>query len=120
MTWRDEWEKHAHWELESYDAQPVPDLIKFVKNGYYGTYYVIWDSIARRGTLVEAGWTLFAVLELEVDYLYRYHAAAALLKLMGDEKREPVDLSSTREGIKERLAEVKRELTQRLGPPPLT
>lgn len=118
MSWQDEWERHARGEYDYYNTAPVSDLLERARTGYYGAYYVIWDSIAERSTLQEAGWTLFAVLELDVDYLYRYHAAEALLALMGDETREPVQLSADHEGKAERLAQLARELTARIGARP--
>lgn len=118
MSWQDEWERHARGEYDDCNTAPVSDLLKLVQAGYYGAYYMIWDSIAERSTLQEAGWTLFGALEQDVYYLYRYHAAEALLALMGDETRESVQLSADDDGKAERLAQLARELTERIGARP--
>lgn len=111
FDWREMWEKHAEMERADYDARPVTDLLDDIRVRRFGSYYSIWYSIATRSTLKESGWALLDVLEhRSYDYLYRYHAAAALIQLMDSNRWQPVDVSADEaEGFDERLREFKRE-----------
>ena len=93
MHWRDEYDVHADAARRAVDARPVAALIEDVRRGRYGDYYSIWYSIAERASLGNAGWVLFDVLKRNIDYLYRYHCAAALIALLGSAEFEPVQLS---------------------------
>ena len=115
--WRELWDEHADAERQSQDRRPVSKLLEAVRRCKFGDYYTLWLAIAAKATLAEAGWTLLAVLESDVDYLHRYHCAAALLQLIGDLKFEPVELSAARFPLAENLAQVRRVLETRLGPP---
>lgn len=117
--WHDLWEEHADAERQSQDRRPVSSLLEAVRQRKFGDYYTLWYAIAAKATLVEAGWTLFAVLESpDIDYLHRYHCAAALLQLIGDLRFEQVELSAARFPLAENLAEVRRVLEARIGPRP--
>jgi hypothetical protein len=116
--WRDLWDEHADAERQAQDPLPVGKLLEAVRRRKFGDYYTLWYAIAAKATLVEAGWILLDVLESDIDYLHRYHCAAALLQLIGDLKFEPVELSATHFPLAGNLAQVRRVLEVRLGPPP--
>jgi|GEM_PF-1431577 len=110
--WKEEWERQAKAEREWYDNRPVTDLLEDIRIRKFGDYYNIWYSISARSTLKESGWALIDVLEhRSYDYLYRYHAAAALIYLMDSNRWQPTELSADQaEGFTERLREFKREV----------
>lgn len=115
--WKDIWEQHAQAERETMDRQPLADLLDDARRGRWGNYYNLWDAIADRATLQQAGWILMDVLESAEDYLIRYHCAAALIKLMSRTDVEPVELSADWPSRPERLAHVKADLQQRAPRP---
>lgn len=100
------------------EALPVEQLLDRIRKGLFGQYYNIWRAVGRRSTLEDAGWVLFEVLESDVDYLYRYHCAAALLKLLGDVALAPVDLSGNHSAVEGNISSVRSILEGRIGPPP--
>jgi len=57
----------------------------------------------RSATLKEAGWVLFDTLNKKIDYLYRYHCAAALLALLKVSHIQPVQLSGANHNIEENI-----------------
>jgi len=115
--WRDEWDRHATAENDGMDHLPIAWLVERVRRGEYGDYHTIWHALARRASLHEAGWALFAVLERPIDYLHRYHAASALLELLGNTSLPVVALSSgPPEKIAPRLREVAALLEAKIGP----
>ncbi len=114
---QERWEQEAGKERQRYDTRPIPVLLDEINRGSYGQYYQIWYSIADRATAAQAGWVLFEALKRPIDYLYRYHCAAALLKLMQLKEFEPVELTS-RPKTPENLAQIEQILAARLGPPP--
>ena len=96
------------------DRRPIGELLEDARHGRWGSYYNLWDAIADRAMLEQAGWLLMDVLDSNADYLIRYHCAAALIKLMQLTDLEPVHLSAdwpTRPG---QLARVKTELQRRV------
>lgn len=93
MHWREMWDIYAEKERENYREEELSSLLKKVQKGMYGRYYTIWYVISERASAEQAAEVLFHVLEKKIDYLYRYHAAAALLKLLGISHIKPVDLS---------------------------
>jgi hypothetical protein len=116
-NWQEAWEAHARGELDGLRARPVPELLSLVRAGRFGGYFVLWDAIAERATLAEAGWPLFAALMSNADYLDRYHCADALLKLLGTRIWEPVLLTAgDGEARQVRLAQLRAELEHRVGP----
>lgn len=116
-NWQDAWEAQARGELDALRARPVAELLGLVRAGRFGGYYVLWDAIAERATLAEAGWALFAVLETDADSLDRYHCADALLRLLGGEAWEPAQLTAGDEQARQaQLAQLRAELERRVGP----
>lgn len=99
MTYADfqaDWEREAHAEYEACLRRPPEGLVSDAELGRYGEYYQLWRAIAARATLASAGRVLFDVLHRDDPYLVRYHAAKALLSLLGTTEFEPVDLSGSR------------------------
>jgi len=117
MHWRDEWDQAATAETSRYDALPVASLLEDVRAGRLGDYHTIWYAIAARSTLAESGAVLLEVLESAAPYLVRYHAAAALLRLLGERGVEPVELSAARFPLAENLARLRAEVARRIGAP---
>ena len=116
MNWRQDWEYHSEQNRKKLDAIPVEQLLRQVRNGQYGDYYSIWYSIAERSTLKQAGWILFEILSKKIDYLYRYHCAAALLSLLKVTHIEPVQLSGDEPNVvEENLKVVKALLEKTIG-----
>jgi hypothetical protein len=109
-----DWEQAAGAEYDGYVAQPVAALIEAARAGRYGEYYQLWRAIGTRATPAEAGWTLLEVLRRDDPYLVRYHAAGALLALLGPQELEPVDLAAERPGRAANLDAVVRILRERL------
>jgi hypothetical protein len=99
VDWQAQWEAHASMERRKYDETPVEELLELVRRGIWGSYYTIWYSIAERSSAEDASAALYGVLKSGEDYLYRYHAAAALLKLTGIDSFQPVDLSGTHKEV---------------------
>jgi hypothetical protein len=114
-NWQEAWEHHARAELDDLRARPAAALLDMVRAGRFGGYYVLWDAIAERASLVEAAAPLLAVLESEADYLDRYHCAAALLRLMGSSAWEPVQLTADTAARLGHLAALHAALAQHLG-----
>jgi hypothetical protein len=117
-NWRDEWERQADLEMVEVDRIPVEGLIDQVRAGKYGNYYCVWRSIAARATLAQAGWILFDILARDVDYLYRYHCASALLQLLKNSSFGPVQLSSPAHNSAENLKVVRSLLEDTIGKHP--
>ena len=109
-----EWERAAGAEYEAYIRRSPAELIADARARHFGEYYQLWRAIAARATLPLAGKVLLEVLRCDNPYLVRYHAAGALLLLLGTEKFEPVDLSADRPGRAASLDEVERLLLERL------
>ncbi len=120
MHWKDLWEKYSAEETARMEAMSASRLLDDIRAGHFGNYYSIWRVVGRKATLEEAGWTLYEVLETDIDYLYRYHCAAALLKLMGMDDLQPVDLSGSHSAVKDNLRMVRSALEGRIGPPELS
>ena len=73
------------------------------------------DLIKDRATVEAAGWLLFDVLNRPIDYLYRYHCAAALLGLLKISHLEPVQLSSDNHNREANLEAVRVLLEKAIG-----
>jgi hypothetical protein len=116
--WKEQWEDAATDERERLSTTEVEKLLRDVRAGNYGNYYMIWYAIADNATLEQAGWILYNVLTADIDYLYRYHAAAALIQLLGDTHFQAVDLSGNPINIQTHLPKVREMLVQRIGAPP--
>jgi membrane protease YdiL (CAAX protease family) len=93
---QDDWERAADAEHRAYAERPPAALLDDARAGRYGEYYQLWRAIAARTTLHDAGAVLIDVLRRDAPYLVRYHAAAALIQLLGTTTFEPVDLSADR------------------------
>ena len=103
-TWQDHWNEQAEAEKGSLDAMSVAALLAQVRAGRFGGYYNIWYSIAARVPLADYAGLFVAVLHSDIDYLYRYHCAQALLNALDDTGLAAVDLSGDHPGRPERLA----------------
>ncbi len=120
--WKEQYEDAATIEKERYVKTSVEKLLQAIQKGQYGDYHQIWYALAETATLEQAGWTLYTVLASPIEYLHRYHATAALLKLL--EKSgvnsgfEPVQLSGNPIFIRDNLPKVRDILVQKLGTPP--
>jgi hypothetical protein len=110
-----DWERAARAEYEGYLALPAAALIANVHARRYGECYQLWRAIAARATLAEAGWVLLGVLRGDDPYLVRYHAAGALLGLLGTAALERVELSADRPTRSSNIDAVERMLRDRLG-----
>ena len=102
-------------EREEMESLPLERLLEDVSKGRYGKYYNIWCVIAEHSSLEEAGWVLFQVLKKDIDYLYRYHCAAALIELLGVDEFEPVDLSADLEKTRDNIDRLKMILVELIG-----
>ncbi len=86
MGWREEWEKQAKETYNELDKLSEEELLELVKNNRTDFFFIIWDVIAKKGTLKNAGLVLWNFLKdnpgEELD-LPRYHCAGALFILLG-------------------------------------
>jgi hypothetical protein len=113
------WEREAASEYDGYLAQPAAALVAEVRARRYGEYYQLWRAVAARATLDQAGNLLLEVLRRNEPYLVRYHAASALLALLGTKEFDPVELSAeARPEIAANLEAVETLLRRRLANPP--
>lgn len=110
---QERYEEEGGKERARYDARPVADLLADIRAGRFSDQYQIWYSLGARATLAEAGPTLLAVLESDLEYLHRYHCAAALIAIAQLDPKiyEPATLSvGTPESRREKVAELRRLL----------
>ncbi len=113
--WREEWEDQADQDWQRLEGIPVEKLLEQVNSGKYGNYYNVWYAIAERSSLKDAGWVLFDILNKKIDYLYRYHCAAALLSLLKVTHIQPVQLSGENHNIAENITAVRSLLEKAIG-----
>ena len=111
------WEREAGEEYDAYMRRPAAELIADARAGRFGRYYQLWRAIADRTGLSESGWVLMDILRRENAYLVRYHAAAALLALLGTDEFEPADLTAGHPGEAARVEAAERLLEKHLGSP---
>mgnify|MGYP001823734355 CR=1 FL=1 len=90
------------------------ELVADARAGRLGEYYQLWRAIAAQTTLPQSGPVLLDVVRRESTYLVRYHAAAALLALLGTAEFDPVDLTAGRPGEAAALDALERLLQERL------
>jgi hypothetical protein len=109
-----DWERTAAAEYDAYMRRSAAGLVTDARAGRYGECYQLWRAIAARATLPLAGQMLLEVLRRDDPYLVRYHAAQALLGLLGLSEFSPVDLSADRAGQQVRLDAVERILRERV------
>lgn len=117
MTYADfqaHWERGAGAEYDAYMSRTAEELVADARAGRHGEYYQLWRAMAARTTLPQSGPVLLDVLRENSAYLVRYHAAAALLALLGTTEFDPVDLSARRPGEVARLEVIDRLLHERL------
>ncbi|HEY4416285.1 MAG TPA: hypothetical protein VGO57_11385 [Verrucomicrobiae bacterium] len=110
---QEHWEQEADKERLIYDVRPVAELLADVRVKRFGNYYQIWTSIGSRASLAEAGSLLADVLESDVDYLNRYHCAAALISISRtySDGFRPEQLSADkRYPIHQRICELRQKL----------
>lgn len=89
-----DWEEAAGAEYDWYLSLPPDELLWAVKDRAYGECYQLWRAIATVATLVDAGPVLLEVTRRDSEeYLIRYHAASALLTLLGTSDFEAVHLA---------------------------
>lgn len=115
VNWQDRWEAAAEEERKRMDAAEPSELLAAIRDRRFGNYFTIWYALAAKSTLPESGWTLYRTLCLDVDYLYRYHCAAALLQLMGEGSVTPVDLSADHPGRDAAMAALGSRLAELVG-----
>jgi hypothetical protein len=112
---QEDWQQAADAEYDRYLAMTGDALIREVKDRRYGECYQLWRAIPAVATLPEAGWVLLDVLRRgSEEYLTRYHAAAALLELLGTASFEPADLSAEHRQRAANLDTVEEILRERL------
>ena len=109
------WEREAGAEYDAYLRRTAAELVAEARAGRYGEYYQLWRAIAASATLSQAGEVLLDVLHRDLPYLVRYHAATALLALLGTTEFDAVDLSADRAGQDVRLRAVGQLLHTQLG-----
>ena len=117
---QERWEQQAGAEFEQYVGRPAAALVADVQAGRYGEHYQLWRALAARATLAEAGGPLVGVLRGRAPYLVRYHAAAALLELLGSHEVHPVDLAADRPQRAAAIDAIEAALRDRLGGPGAT
>jgi hypothetical protein len=89
-----DWAREAREERELFDTLPIAQLHELIYQRNFGRTNSIWYSIAERSTLRVSAWPLLEVLERRsVDRSFRYHAAAALLRLMDSHEWSAESLS---------------------------
>ncbi|NJN45034.1 MAG: hypothetical protein HC806_10155 [Anaerolineae bacterium] len=115
--WKEKYEDAATDEKEQFSKANIEKLLQDIRKGEFGEFHTIWPAIAENATLEQAGWTLFRVLVSDAEYLPRYHAAAALLKLMQVTTFEAVNLSAVRPELQTNLETVREMLVQKIGEP---
>lgn len=112
------YEIEAEKERSGYDREPLGVLLERVRSRRLGGHHQLWYAIAARASIRDAGWLLFDFVSGEHEYLDRYHAAAALLTLLGRADVDAADLTVAHRSPETHLGEVRAELERRLGAPP--
>lgn len=112
------YELESEKERAEYDREPIEALLGRVRARRLGGQYQLWYAIAARASLAQAGWLLFDFVSGAHEYLDRYHAAAALLTLLGRADLEAADLTVAHRSPDEHLADVRAELERRAGAHP--
>ncbi len=115
-----QYELESEKERAGYDREPIGALLGRVRSRRLGAQYQLWYAIAARASLAEAGWLLFDFVSGANEYLDRYHAATALLTLLGRRDLEAADLTVAHRSPGTHLAGVRAELERRIGARPHT
>ena len=115
-TWKDYYDEAAEMERQHLRKLPIETILENVKQGRYGSYYVVWEIIGRRANLEEAGLILIEVLERDIDYLIRMNCALyALLKLMPDCPFSAADLAGDHPEMKSNVALLKKYILRKIS-----
>ena len=109
-----DWERAAAAEYDAYMRRSAEGLVADARAGQYGECYQLWRAIAARASLPLAGQVLLEILRRPEPYLVRYHAANALLALLGTTELAPADLAADRPDRQARLDLAERMLRDRL------
>lgn len=112
MNWQEMWEEYALLERKRYEAMDTDSLLSDVSAGLWGSYYTIWYVTADRVPASEAAPVLLKVLRTDSDYLFRYHAASALLQVTGIHKFTAVDLSGDQPEMAANINEIETLLRE--------
>lgn len=115
-----QYEHEAGKERAGYDREPIGALLERVRSRRLGGHYQLWYAIGARASLAEAGWLLFEFVSGPDEYLDRYHAATALLTILGRSDLEAADLTVAHRSPETHLADVRAELERRVGARPHT
>ncbi|GAB4341890.1 MAG: hypothetical protein OHK0038_21690 [Flammeovirgaceae bacterium] len=96
FNWQDEWERHANEEEEKLQTENLADLLADVEAGWFGSYYNIWYTIAKKSTAHQAVPTLLKaaqqlVLHQENDELHLIHCLTAICKLLKIPEKQQKD-----------------------------
>ncbi len=94
--------------------RPLDGILQDVIAGNYGRSHIVWDVIARRAKLHEAGWVLLVVLKSDADKAHRKQCAGALLHLLREVTITPDDLTSDDAASLAAISEVERRITETL------
>jgi len=62
VDWLEEWEQHAEIEQRKLAELPVSQLLERIRSGEADGYCQIWQTVATRATLKEAGWVLLEAM----------------------------------------------------------
>lgn len=104
MNWQEQWELHSEAERLEYSKMDTDKLLELIHRKLWGSYYRIWYALAEKTDAKRGIPLLIKCLKSDSDFLYRYHAAAALLKITGITGYEPVDLGGTHSDVKGNIA----------------
>ncbi|MBK7972973.1 MAG: hypothetical protein IPK07_06725 [Deltaproteobacteria bacterium] len=110
-----QYEIESEKERAGYDREPIGALLGRIRARRLGGQYQLWYAIAARASLAEAGWLLFDFVSGDAEYLDRYHAANALLALLGWTDLEAADLTVAHRSPEKHLAAARGELERRIG-----
>lgn len=118
--WRKQYEDAAEAQAGRFARFSDARLLEAIRRRETGDYYVIWYEVAKRKPTAEACWLLYEVLLSDRSYLDRYHAAAALLALLGCAEFEPVALSAEWPVVADNLARLRTIVASTFEPPTIS
>jgi hypothetical protein len=106
-------EQQAEAEKASFARLPVEDLLTDIRAHRFYQCHQIWYSLAERATPAQANSLLLSCLESDLEYLHRYHCAAALIAINHLEGWEPHQLSAEKtQPVKANLQRIRSELNE--------
>jgi hypothetical protein len=103
-------------EKTAFLTRTVAELLTAVAERRFGDFHAIWDAIAEKATLEQAGWPLARVLRSDAPPGHRIAAADALLQLLPGTGLFPVDIAGDRPAQDLYLDDLEDELRRRVGP----